>query len=73
MTIGLIDVYHMVLFTMNSRVVCVTYRNSSMDRSNNFEVVSYPTNNFIFCSPLDKNFGVILCRTLRDYHMIQLC
>ena len=39
---------------------------------NSFEVVSYPTNNFVVCSPLDRNFGVILCCTLRDGYMIQL-
>ena len=40
-----------------------------MDRligKNSIEVVSYPTNNFFLCSPLDRNFGVILHRTLRD-------
>ena len=46
-----------------------------LDRStekNSFEVVSYPTNDFFLCSPLDRNFGVILRCTLRDGYMIQL-
>ena len=37
-----------------------------------FEVVSYPTNNFFLCSLLDKNFGVILHRNLGGGYMIQL-
>ena len=47
----------------------------TLDRSigkNSFEVVSYPTNDFFLCSPLDRNFGVILRCTLRDGYMIQL-
>ena len=43
------------------------------NRKNSFEVVSYPTNNSVLCSPLDRNFGVILHRTLWDGYMIQLC
>ena len=35
-------------------------------------MVSYPTNNSVLCSLLDRNFGVILHRTLRDGYMIQL-
>ena len=58
MPLELVDVYHMVLFWYKL-----------LDRSigkDNFEVVSYPKNTFILCSLLDKNFGVILHRTLRD-------
>ena len=41
--------------------------NSWIDRSERIA-----TNNFFLCSPLDKNFGVILHHTLRDGYMIQL-
>ena len=39
----------------------------------NFEVVSYPTNNFYLMFSANRNLGVILYRTLRDGYMIQLC
>ena len=64
MTLELVDVYHLVLFQYEL-----------LDRSigkNSLEVVSYPTNDFLLCSPLDRNFGVILHCTLRDGYMIQL-
>ena len=41
--------------------------NSWIDRSERIA-----TNNFFLCSPLDKNFGVIHHRTLRDGYVIQL-
>ena len=46
-----------------------------LDRSigkNSFEVVSYPTNDFFLCSPLERKFGATLHRTLRGGYMIQL-
>ena len=43
-----------------------------LNGKNNFKVVSYRTNNFFLCSPLDKNFGVILHHMLRDGYVIQL-
>ena len=46
---------------------CYFSTNSWIDRS---EVIA--TNNFFLCSPLDRNFGVILHHTLRDGYIIQL-
>ena len=66
-------------FSTNSRIdrtkriaLCYFSTNSRSNGKNSFEVVSYPTNNLFLCSPLDRNFGVILHRTLRDGYMIQL-
>ena len=83
MNLKLFDAYRII----NSRIPVVAFEYQGdirvgchlstiigIDRleKNNFEVVSYPTNNLFLCSPLDRNFGVILHHTLRDGYMIQL-
>ena len=46
--------------------------NRSIGKSR-FEVASHPTNNSYLLFSANRNSGVILCCTLRDNHMIQLC
>ena len=58
-------------FTMNSTVVCDTYKNSSMDLSGRIALRWFRTLQAISSYVLrDRNFGVILFCTLRDSYMI---
>ena len=67
-------------FSTNSRIdrterIALLFQYELLNRSNgknSFEVVSKPTNNLFLCSLPDRNFGVILHRTLWDGYMIQL-
>ena len=61
-------------FTMNSRVVCDTYRNSPMDRSKRINLRWFRTlQQSIHLFSTISDFGVTLCFMLRDSYVIQLC
>ena len=65
---ALFEVLCVGLSIMNMNLLwCYFSTNSRIDQT---ERIS--TNNFFLCSLLDKNFGVILHRMLRDGYMIQL-
>ena len=60
----------------NGKNSFVLFQYELLNRSNgknSFEVVSRTTNNSYLLFSANRNSGVILYRTLRDNHMIQLC